>query len=169
MLHDSDNENHEDEHDMGDDFDLDDAVLWGDDDEEPGSDDDSGQDNEMESEEEGEGDEAEIPPQLAFNADGRPALWNLGQLGALCAPSCFEFLPAPLRLIRAQSALASVTSVVPPWGFDVLCFVEVDMIDYDGVIRALGCRDKSTHSECMTGRAPTPTRAKRVPSSAFVG
>lgn len=89
MLHESDNENHEDEHDMGDDFDLDDAVLWG---EEGGSDDDSGQDNEMESDEDGEGEdnEPDAPPQLAFNADGRPVLWNLGQLGALCVPArCF--------------------------------------------------------------------------------
>ena len=93
MLHDSDNENDEVEHGMGDDFDLDDAVLWGEDDEEPGSDDDSGQDNEMESEDEGEGEhgEPDIAPQLAFNADGRPALWNFGQLGAVCvllAPAC---------------------------------------------------------------------------------
>lgn len=93
LLHESDNENHEEEEDMNDEFELDEAALWG---EEGGSDDDSDEDNEMESEddeEQGEEDERDAPPQLAFNADGRPVLWNMGQL-PLCVPfsACSQLL-----------------------------------------------------------------------------
>lgn len=155
MLHeDSDHDeiHHQEEHAMGDDFDLDDAVLWGDDDDDVGvASDDSGEDNEMESdeEEEGEDDEPEIPPQLAFNADGRPVLWNLGQLGALCVSSrCLVLVVS--RLNRAQLDLAAVNSVVSGCGLARLCFLWFDAIEImDGVIRGakLGLETPTVYSQ----------------------
>jgi hypothetical protein len=117
MLHESDHENQSERNAMGEDCDLDDAVLWGEDD---GSDDDSGEeneDNEMESDddEDGEANEHGVPPPFVLNPDGRPVnLWNLrGQLGALCVLALVSLRrSAQFRVYIAHFALAAKTYTV---------------------------------------------------------
>lgn len=129
MLHESDNENHEEEEeDMVGDFDIDDVVLWG---EAGGSDDDSGEDNEMESDdddddddgdEEGEGVQHNIHPRVAFNADGRPVLLHLGQLNAMfvsrssaIAINCSQSYCTKTRQLAVPVLDSVVANRVMPW------------------------------------------------------